>query len=69
MNFFTGQDDGPNIEEILAFRKKQYTNLWRTWIYLCFQDDASRWWTFLNHDKIMTLSDEDYEKFLLARWS
>lgn len=66
--FFTGQDDGPSIEEFLTSHKKQYTNLWRIGISLCFQDDARRWWEFLNHDKIMTLSDKDYEKFLLARW-
>ena len=63
-----GQDDGPSIEEFLAYRKERYTNLWRIGTSLCFQDDARRWWEFLNHDKIITLLDEDYEKFLLDRW-
>ena len=66
---FTGNDDGPTIEEFIAFLKEQYSNIWRIGICLCLQDDACRWWESLNKDKFWTLLDEDYETFLLDRWS
>lgn len=43
--------------------------MWIIGICLGLRDDACRWWELLNHDKIRALSDEDYEKFLLDRWS
>jgi len=66
---FIGSDDGPTIEEFIAFLKEQYSNMWRPWLYFCIQDDAWRWWEPLNKDELRVLSDEDYEKFLLDRWS
>ena len=66
---FTGNDDGPSIEEFILFLKEQYSNMWRPWLCFCIQDDAWRWWESLNKDKLWALSDEDYEKLLLDRWS
>ena len=43
--------------------------MWRPCLYFCIQDDAWRWWESLNKDKLRELSDEDYKKFLLDRWS
>ena len=43
--------------------------MWRFGLCFCIQDDAWRWWESLNKDKLRELSDEDYKKFLLDRWS
>ena len=69
MFIFIGQDDGPIIEEFIASCKQRYPTTWQTRIYFFFLDDASRWWAFFNHDKLMRLIDEDFEQVLLDRWS
>jgi len=33
------------------------------------RDDAATWWGLLNQKKCYNLPDEEFEKFLLDRWS
>ena len=33
------------------------------------KDDANVWWNSLNHDKMKTLSDEEFEQVFLDKWS
>ena len=33
------------------------------------KDDANVWWNSLNYDKMMTLSDEEFEQVFLDKWS
>ena len=32
------------------------------------KDDANVWWNSLNHDKMKTLSNEEYEQVFLDKW-
>ena len=36
---------------------------------LYLKDDANVWWNSLNYDKMMTLSDEEFEQVFLDKWS
>ena len=38
-------------------------------INLSLQGDATIWWKSLNYSKMMALSDEEFEKVLLEKWS
>jgi hypothetical protein len=38
-------------------------------VSLHLQDDAKVWWNFLNHDKMKTLSNEEFEQVFLDKWS
>lgn len=66
---FTRQDDGLSIEEFIAYHKKICPIVWTLGIWMALKDDARSWWELLNHDKIMALSAEDFDKFFLDRWS
>jgi hypothetical protein len=36
---------------------------------LWFHKDARTWWQSLDHDKMMGISDEAFEKLILDKWS
>jgi hypothetical protein len=38
-------------------------------VYLCLQGDATIWWNLLDYNMIRTLSDKEFEKVFLDRWS
>ena len=63
---FIGNDDGRSIEEFLEEIKSKWKTSWRNLVSLYLQDDAKVWWNSLNHDKIKELSNESFEKFVLA---
>ena len=68
--FFTGKDDGPTIEEFIKDRKHIFKTDWRGKVWLFLIDEAAKWWwNSLDHKQLTKLSDEEFEKLLLDRWS
>ena len=67
--YFTGNYDGPSIEEIIKHRKSFNKEHWKVMINLSLQGDATIWWNSLSYRKMMALSDEEFEKVLLEKWS
>ena len=66
---FIGQEDGPSIEEFIAYHNKICPRIWTLDLWMALKDDARHWWALLNHDKIMELLAEDFDKFFSDRWS
>jgi hypothetical protein len=67
--YFTGKDDGPSIEEFLNIGSHSWKEHWKVFLNLSLQGDAHIWWNSLSFRKMMALSDEEFEKFLLEKWS
>ena len=67
--YLTGNTDGPSIEEYIKYEKDVWTTSWRFWVELCLKDDAKVWWKSLNHVKLKTLSNEEFEQVFLDKWS
>jgi len=67
--YFTGKDDGPTIEEFIKQHKCVWKNSWKWWAVEDFKDEAATWWGLLNQTKCYNLPHEEFEKFLLDRWS
>jgi hypothetical protein len=67
--YFTGKDDGPSIEEYIKEMKIIMGKVMEILGRLEFKGDAAIWWNFLNYDKMKALSDEEYEKVFLDKWS
>ena len=65
---FTGNEDGPSIEETLQYCNKNCRFPWRTYLPLYLEGKPFKWWQLLNHDKLKELSDENFEQFFLDRW-
>jgi hypothetical protein len=65
---FTGKDDGPSIEEFLKAEKSIWKN-WKGIVLIRLRGDAALWWRSLDYDKMMALSDEEFEKVFLDKWS
>ena len=66
---FTRNDDGMSIEEYLEEWSSKWKTSWCNWVSLYLQDDARVWWDSLNHDKMETLSDEEFEQVFLEKWN
>ena len=66
---FTGNDNGISIEEYLEEIKSRWKTSWRDWVDFYLKDDANVWWNSLNHDKMKTLLDEEFEQVFLDNWS
>jgi len=67
--FFTGNDVGFSIEEFLKDLKARVSNNWRFWIEFYLKDEAMVWYNSLDYSKMKALSDEDFEKVILDKWS
>ena len=67
--YFTGKDDGPSIENFIKEEKLAWKKNWRGLVSLHLQDDAFIWWAPLKYSKTMALSDEEFEKMFLDRWT
>ena len=68
--FFTEKDDGPTIEEFIKEIKRMFKTDWRGKVWLFLIDEASTWWwKSLDHKQLTKLSDTEFEKVLLDKWS
>jgi hypothetical protein len=67
--YFTGNFDGPSIEEVIKHRNSFSKEHLKVLISLNLQGDVAIWWNSLNYSKIMALSDEEFEKVFLEKWS
>jgi hypothetical protein len=67
--YFTRNYDGPSIEEVIKHRNSFSKEHWKVMINLSLQGDATIWWNSLNYRKMMALSDEEFEKVFLEKWS
>lgn len=68
--YFTGKLDGPSIEKYIAHYKLLYPQWWRLKVRDCLIEDAKTWWwNSVNHDRVYMLQDEEFEQFLLDKWS
>lgn len=66
---FTGKDDGPTIEEFIKELKCMYGRFWRDSVWFNLKDEASKWWFSLDHKEFTKLSDVEFERVLLEKWS
>ena len=60
--YFTWNDDGMSIEEYLEERRSKWKTSWQNRVSLYLQDDVEVWWNSLNHEKMETLSDDEFEQ-------
>ena len=67
--YFTGKDDGPTIEEFIQRIKSEYGICWKGMVRLNLTEEADRWWRSLGIKQLDDLSDKEFEKLLLDRWS
>jgi hypothetical protein len=67
--YFTGKCDGPSIEAFIKERKSTREDNWPHWVDLKLQGDAAIWWKLLDYKEMMTLSNGEFEKILLDKWS
>jgi len=66
--FLTRKYDGPSIEAFINFQKSLWPEKWKYHINHDFMKDARKWWQSMDHDKMMGISDEAFEKILLDKW-
>jgi hypothetical protein len=67
--YFIGNYDVPGIEEVIKKRKSFSKDHLKALISLNLQGDVAIWWNSLNYSKMMALSDEEFEKVFLEKWS
>jgi hypothetical protein len=67
--YFTGKCDGPSIEAFIKEIKSAWEENWPHWVDLKLQGDAAIWWKSLDYKEMRTLSNGEFEKILLDRWS
>lgn len=67
--YFTTKDNGPTIEEFIEKQKSLREKRWKTFIWLGLRDEVAIWWSSLDETKLYKLSDEEFEKVLLDKWS
>jgi hypothetical protein len=67
--YFTGKCDGPSIESFIKEIKSAWEDTWPHWVDLKLQGDAAIWWKSLDYKEMMRLSNVEFEKILLDKWS
>jgi hypothetical protein len=66
--YFTGNDDGPSIEEYIQNQNSSWKEQWKICLHDGFKEYACIWWNSFNYNELMTLSNETYETLILDRW-
>jgi len=66
---FIGKDDGPTIEEFIQRLKSKYWICWKTTVRVHLTEEADRWYSSLDYKQLLKLSDAEFEKVLLDKWS
>jgi hypothetical protein len=69
MMHFIGKCDGPIIEAFIKERKSAWEENWPHWVDLKLQGDVAIWWKSHDYKEMMTLSNGEFEKILLDKWS
>jgi hypothetical protein len=67
--YFTRKCDGPSIEAFIKDRRSAWKKNWPHLVDLKLQGDASIWWKSLDYKEMMTLSNGEFEKISLDKWS
>ena len=66
---FAGKDNGPPIEEYIKQQKSAWATNWRDSWWFGFKDEAYKWYLSLDNKQLTKLSDAEFEKVLLNKWS
>jgi hypothetical protein len=66
---FLGKIDGPTIEEYITYWKKRCSYVWILCLSTYLVDTTAIWCESLNHDKLKTLSNDEFEQVFLDKWS
>jgi len=69
MEYFTGKDDSPTIEEYIKQTKSVWEKNWKDSVWLNFRDEAYEWYFSLDDKQLSKLSDAEFERVLLDKWS
>ena len=67
--FFFCTYDGPTIEEFISIEKELYGKRWKNLSWLGLEDEAAKWFRSLDSKKLYKISDEEFEKVILDKWS
>jgi hypothetical protein len=67
--YFIEKCDGPSIEVFIKERNPTWEENWTHWVDLKLQGDVAIWWKLLDYKEVMTLSNGEFEKLLLDKWS
>jgi hypothetical protein len=67
--YFIGKCDGPTIESFIKEIKSAWEENCPHWVDLKLQGDAAIWWKSLDYKEMITLSNGEFEKILLDKWS
>ena len=66
---FTRKDNGPTIEEFIQRIKFKYGVFWKAILWLNLTEEADLWWNSLGIKQLDDLSDEEFEKLFMDKWS
>ena len=69
MEKFTGKDDDPTIEEFIQRIKSKYGICWKIAVWFNLTEEADRWYSSLDYQQLIKLSDAEFEKVFLDKWS
>ena len=67
--YFTGKDNGLTIEEYIKQQKSAWEKNWRDSVWFGFKYEAYKWYFSLDDKQLTKLSDAEFEKVLLDKWS
>ena len=67
--YFTGKDDGPTIDEFIQRYKSTYGTYWKLPTLFNMRDEAQKWNSSLEYQQLIKLSDAEFEKIFLDKWS
>jgi len=67
--YFTGKDNGPTIGEFIQRLKSKYGICWKTVVWFNLTEEADKWYSSLDYQQLIKLSDKEFEKLLLDKWS
>jgi len=67
--YFTGKDNGPTIEEFIQRINSKYGICWKAIVRLNLTEEANRWWKSLGIKQLDDLSDKEFEKLFMDKWS
>ena len=67
--YFIGKYDGPTIEEFIQRYKSTHGTYWKLPMVLNMRDETLKWYSSLDYQQLNKLSDAEFEKVYLDKWS